>query len=167
MTIRATHTYVELEAPPALYDFVVGKMIEAEYGHVFDGGVTPEAGKDCGPIDMHGLALTRGAADEQGDACSRELAAARVEIASLKASAIYYIREAERAAEQCQEQRERRLALEEELPFVNMPSGPVAYRALHPETIVTRIVYRPIESGARCGLFARIGHRLDLLLGNS
>lgn len=54
-----TYTYVELEVPAEFYDFVVKAMIEAGYGHVFDVGVKPEVGKDCGPIDMRGLALTR------------------------------------------------------------------------------------------------------------
>lgn len=57
--MRVTHTFVELEVPADLYDFVVQKMIEADYGHVFDVGVKPEVGKDCGPLDMHGIALTR------------------------------------------------------------------------------------------------------------
>lgn len=59
MVIRSTYTFVELEVPKELYDFVVRAMIDADYSHVFDIGVKPEVGKDCGPIDMHGIALTR------------------------------------------------------------------------------------------------------------
>lgn len=57
--MRVTYTFVELEVPAELYDFVVQKMIEADYSHVFDVGVKPEVGKDCGPLDMHGIALIR------------------------------------------------------------------------------------------------------------
>jgi hypothetical protein len=60
VTLRSTHTFVELEVPAALYDFVARAMIDADYRHVFQGRATPEAGRDCGPIDMHGIALTRG-----------------------------------------------------------------------------------------------------------
>jgi hypothetical protein len=158
MTIRATHTYVELEAPPAPYDFVVAKMIEAEYGHVFDGGVTPEAGKDCGPIDMQGLALTRGeaAVSAPADCCrTGDLAAALIEIALLKASINY---DAQRAAAECQEQRERRLALEAEIPFIDRPFGPQGM----PIQFVERQTPRTMA-----GFFGRLGDRFDFLLGNA
>lgn len=54
-----TYTFAQLAVPAELYDFVVQKMLDANYGHVFEVGVRPEVGKDCGRIDMHGLALTR------------------------------------------------------------------------------------------------------------
>jgi hypothetical protein len=62
LTLRSTHTFVELEVPAELYDFVTKAMIDADYGHVFEVGSKPEPGKDSGPIDMHGIALTRGPA---------------------------------------------------------------------------------------------------------
>jgi hypothetical protein len=55
-----TYTFAELDVPAEVYDLIAGKLIEAGYGHVFNVGVKPEAGKDCGPINMHGIALTRG-----------------------------------------------------------------------------------------------------------
>ena len=54
-----TYTFAELEVPAEVYDLIAAKLIEAGYGHVFDVGVRPEVGKDCGPIDMMGIALTR------------------------------------------------------------------------------------------------------------
>ena len=35
-------------------------MLDAEYHHVFEVGSSPEPGKDSGPIDLTGIALTRG-----------------------------------------------------------------------------------------------------------
>jgi hypothetical protein len=58
--MRTTHTFVELEVPAEFYDFVIKAMLDADYHHVFEVGTTPEPGKDSGPIDMHGIALTRG-----------------------------------------------------------------------------------------------------------
>lgn len=60
MTVRTTYTFATLDVPPALYDLVVQKLIEAGYDHAFEVGTLTIAGKDCGPIDMHGIALTRG-----------------------------------------------------------------------------------------------------------
>lgn len=48
MSIKQTHTYVELEISKAAYDEIAGKLRAAGYHHVFTDG---------GAIDMHGLAL--------------------------------------------------------------------------------------------------------------
>jgi hypothetical protein len=145
-----TYTFATLDVPPALYDFVVKKLYEAGYGHAFEVGVSPEPGKDCGPIDMHGIALTR-ADVPASEWCCEQLAAARAEIVDLERSVRYYIEGANEAGKQAAAQRERRLALEQELPFVNMPSGPVAFQK----------VERP-----HLRFFGRLGHCIDLFLAD-
>lgn len=49
-----TYTYVTLDVPPADYDYVRYRLEKSGYGHQIDGS---------GTIDMHGLALVRGADD--------------------------------------------------------------------------------------------------------
>lgn len=70
----------------------------------------------------------------------------RDRIAELEESVRYYIAKAEQSEARAEEQRERRLALEEEVPFINMPSGRLAY------------AWRPV------GAFSRMGERLDRFL---
>jgi hypothetical protein len=55
MTIRSTHTYVELEVSAAAYDEIAGKLRAAAYDHAFHDEV----------IDMHGIGLTK-APDKDG-----------------------------------------------------------------------------------------------------
>lgn len=52
--LRTTHTVVELEVPAELYDYVSGRLRDADYSHCFI---------DDGVIDMTGIALTRGSGD--------------------------------------------------------------------------------------------------------
>lgn len=52
MTLRTTHTYVELDLSPAAYDEIRAKLEAAGYDHCFIRGEET--------IDMHGLAVTRG-----------------------------------------------------------------------------------------------------------
>jgi len=61
--MRATYMFVELEVPAEVYDLIARKLIEAEYAHCFEVGAPiygDTGASDFGPIDMHGLALTRG-----------------------------------------------------------------------------------------------------------
>lgn len=59
--MRQTHTYALLEVPAELYDFVAKHMVEVGYDHVFAEANGPiKVGGDNGPIDMQGVALTRG-----------------------------------------------------------------------------------------------------------
>jgi hypothetical protein len=59
MAIRQTHTYAEFELSKAAYDEIATKLLAAGYGHAFEIGAMIEVGKDCGPIDMHGIGVTR------------------------------------------------------------------------------------------------------------
>jgi hypothetical protein len=59
MNLRQTHTFAELELSAAAYDEIAAKLREAGYDHAFELGPSgvPYAG---GPIDMHGIGVTRG-----------------------------------------------------------------------------------------------------------
>ncbi len=108
MNLRQTHTFAELEVPAELYDLVARKLLEASYRHCFEvdafhgrHDVTRERvldgiGADVGPIDMHGIALTRGASG-----FSR---VALLELAQQARLPLRFVNEAER---QCGTQAER------------------------------------------------------------
>lgn len=49
MTIRSTHTYVEMEVSATAYDEIADKLRAAEYDHAFHDGT----------IDMHGIGLIK------------------------------------------------------------------------------------------------------------
>lgn len=53
--LRQTHTIVTMDVPAALYDLVRQKLLDAGYGHAVDDRE--------GELDMHGVALTREAAE--------------------------------------------------------------------------------------------------------
>lgn len=69
LALRQTRTYAELEVPAEFYDHVVTSFLDAGYEHTFARSIDgPErglikggTGVDVGAIDMHGIALTRGA----------------------------------------------------------------------------------------------------------
>lgn len=55
MTIRTTHTYVELEICEPAYREIRAKLFAAGYSHAFEIGDSKEHGR--GPIDMTGIAV--------------------------------------------------------------------------------------------------------------
>jgi hypothetical protein len=58
MRLTQTHTYALLEISQAAYDEIAAKLREASYDHAF---------LDGGAIDMHGLAVTRAAAEPENE----------------------------------------------------------------------------------------------------
>ena len=55
--MRTTHTVAEMEVSPACYDEIANRLRAFTVDHYFDGG----------PIDMGGLALTRGPEGRPGN----------------------------------------------------------------------------------------------------
>lgn len=89
MTLRQTHTFAELELSPAAYDEIAEKIREAGYA-----GVKFVEGPG-GPIDMHGIGVTRGEEEPHFEPADLEEAVA----ASYASGAAEYIARLEAALE--------------------------------------------------------------------
>jgi len=61
--MRQTHTYVVLPLSPAAYREIRAKLLDAGYGHAFQG----EPGTPDEVIDMHGIAIQREPEEDDGD----------------------------------------------------------------------------------------------------